>query len=400
MTERVTLMDGVNFGTGVDFSRLAAVGTAVDFDSPTLTAGQQGQGSSSFFAKKVEARHEYESALGLSGEIGASFKLFGGSAKASFAENCAFQQYSVFCVARIQVSNAVFQIAKPRFNQDAINLFQNGKEDRFHEQYGDRFALGIVSGGEYCVSIEIHSDSDEAKKKISEHIDAHGGVFGIGAHGEQDFSQSFKELNKNFSITVFSYISGGVGSVHEIDPDAVLRKAAAFSQEVQGDKGHPYEVILQDYKILTLPASPNWVDMIKVKDALRLYSNMRDTLMDYENKLAYIERNPEQFNILPSFNMGDLRKQILDAVEAISDMASRCVAKPLDCDLSAASSVKMPSPQWPTRKQLVPRISLRASGKSAAKSDNRPPPVKKGDVGQQQPSPPPALIKLPPIRHG
>ena len=140
----------MNYGLGFNSLTGKIRGDALVPGQAKEIKGVEGQ-TIRYYLSKVESVEELHTQLGLSAEVNAQFGLFGASAKFDFAQTSTFNSYSVFMVARVEVINAFRQLDGPRLDPPAEALLKpGGDRDRFAEQFGDSFIIGMQTGGEFC----------------------------------------------------------------------------------------------------------------------------------------------------------------------------------------------------------------------------------------------------------
>src|SRR5262249_38093066 len=150
-------------------------GTAVSAAKPQSVPG--GGGSFNTEISLVEDQADLEKALEISAEVSAAVGLFSGGAKFQFAETCKTHNYSLYLVVHCKVLEGLTQISDPQLTPDAAALLRNGQFDRFREQFGDMFALGIRTGGQLDTVLEIQKFSSTNANDIKAGFAA-GGILG------------------------------------------------------------------------------------------------------------------------------------------------------------------------------------------------------------------------------
>src|SRR5215467_13797235 len=114
MVTTTDVIQGADYGSGVDSLNLQERGNAIDFDSIDTVAQLEGQEVTTTL-QMVKDNSEFESALDIQGDVSGTYGIFGGSARVDFAKNCKFNHYSVFLIARVTVKNATRRIKNTRF---------------------------------------------------------------------------------------------------------------------------------------------------------------------------------------------------------------------------------------------------------------------------------------------
>jgi hypothetical protein len=341
-------VNGMNYGIGIDSLSMAVRGDGTVFAGPTNVSNAAGQ-KVIFSLDKIESLHELQTAFGVSGDDSASFAIFGGSAKTNFITSSGFNEYSVFLLARVYVVNAVQQIENVKFNTSALNLLKDGKTDRFREQFGDMFVLGMITGGEYYGLLELETRDEADKSALSIQLEAEAGFLGLGAEAEHKFTMAIQKAAQGRRIHIHSHQSGGSNTTSPTDPVNMAKKAQTFAQGVAGDMAVAYGIVAQDYKVLDIPNSPNWVDIQNAKQILRQILQRRNTLVQESSKIAYVLSHPTQFEPFQSKVLQQLDVKISDTLNEYLKAASHCVNHPAQ---AVMPEIPMPAFTLPARKGL------------------------------------------------
>src|SRR6266516_2157619 len=195
----VDVVQGMDFGAGINSLIGQVRGDAVIRTDPQDTLGASGQ-KVLINVKLDESQEDLNSALNISAEVSASFVVFGGSDKFTFAEKCGFHQFSLFLVVHVSVVNAFKQMRDVQLKPQALNLLSVGQAMRFHEEFGDVFVRGVQTGGEFAAVLEIQTTSTNDAQDVKNHLEA-SGLFGA-LSGGSDFSQSVQQATKNHRVDV------------------------------------------------------------------------------------------------------------------------------------------------------------------------------------------------------
>lgn len=323
----VEFKDGMDFGVGIDTLQLKVRGHGVTESNPKPLSIGGGQ-TIKFSLLKVDSFEDYQSAFDFEAEAAATYGLFHGSAKFNFAESHRFHSFSKYLVASVTVTNAFQQIPDPPLREGAIDLLRNGRTDRFREEFGDAFVLGITTGGAYYAVLEFTSNSTEDLQKISAMLDV--GEFGV-FDGSASFSSAVRRFQGQTSLKVFSLQQGGTDTQQVIDVDGIIRKAGNFPAEIEA-KPVPFSAELKDYKALDLPQGPNLVDTENARLVLQNFFKVRNDLVQKLNDIQFIQLHPEQFIDPEKFDLPGMQSQITEALNLITRNASTCVNRVMDCN--------------------------------------------------------------------
>jgi hypothetical protein len=332
----VDFQDPMAFGMGLQSLQLKARGDAVIGDEPTPASGAQ---TVQFALLKIETYDDYQRAFGFDADASASYGLFHGSAKFNFAEQHSYTSFSRYLVASITVTNEFQQLANPKLSQSANALLAAGKTDRFYEEFGDSFILGITTGGAFYAVLEFTSESQADLHSISGALDV--GEYGLFS-GQAEFSSAVQRFKGQTSLKVNSLQLGGMDTTQAVNVDDIIAKAAGFAPEVR-QAAIKFTAFLQDYKALDLPDGPNPVDIENARLVLQNSTPLRNQLVQKLNEIEYIQIHPEQFVIPENFDLVSLQNQVNAALREITcqfpDVAIPAILLPLRKDGTPAPVV-------------------------------------------------------------
>jgi hypothetical protein len=335
--------DPMTFGKGMQSLQLKARGDGVTGDEPTSVGG--GAQTVRFSLFKIDAYDQYQRAFGFDADAAMTYGLFHASAKFSFAEQHQYNSFSKYLVASIFVTNEFKQLRNPRLTDAASGVFASSA-DRFYEQFGDSFILGITTGGAYYAVLEFKSENSTDLHNISAALEV--GEFGLFS-GHAEFSSAVQRFAGQTSLHITSFQLGGADTKQSVNVDDIVAKAANFAPDVR-EVAIPVSAFLQDYKTLTLPQGPNLIDIENAKLVLQNYAPLRNTLVQKLNEIEYIQTHPEQFVNPEQFDLAGMQSQVSEALRVITQNASRCANNVKDCQFP---DVTIPTLTLPERKPGV-----------------------------------------------
>lgn len=342
---------GMTYGRGFDSltGRIRGVGLLPAEAQSIPNAGGQ---VISYYLNKVESTHELEKSIGLDLEANAQFAqfgLFGASAKFSFAEESAFNSYSVFLVARIEVINAFKQVMDPKLDAESWSLLKDGKEERFREQCGDSFVAGLQTGGEFCAVLELRTESTSDQRTLSASL---SGSYGVVASGEASFSSRMREATSNRFLKISVFQAGGTETSTTDSVEEILARTKNYAAAVRKNP-IPYVAQVLDYGTLDLPAPPNFPQLERARNVLLQYARQRDRLLALLNDLSYIRENPRQFvePDLPALNAA--ATDCADRLNGLTDNASAAANSPAD---ARYIDVGLPVITLPARREVSAQV--------------------------------------------
>jgi hypothetical protein len=223
--------------------------------------------------------------------------------------------------------NEFRQIPDPHLSEPANKLLRNGHTDRFREEFGDSFVLGIKQGGEYFAVLEFTSQTQEDLNSISAALEV--GEFGLFS-AAANFSSAVQRFKGQTSLKVNSFQRGGVDTTQTIDADGIIKKATQFPPEVKQSADN-YLAFLQDYKTLDLPEGPNLIDVENARLVLARFFPIRNALVRKLNDIDYILANPDQFESVEQFDLARMESDVTNALNDLTQNASDCVNNPGEC---------------------------------------------------------------------
>lgn len=315
--------DGMTYGRGIDSLTGRNRGMALQAADAQSVPGAGGQ-KVRYYLNKTESVRELEKSLGLHAEVNAQFGLFGASAKFDFAESSAFNSYSVFLVARVEVENAFQQIIDPNLDAAATKLLEQGNVDRFREQFGDAFVAGLKTGGEFCAVLELRTESTTDQRELSAKL---SGSYALAASGEVAFTERMREATSNRFLKVSMYQAGGNETSVTSSVDEILARVKDYAAAVEVEPV-PYAALLLDYGTLDLPSGPNVVEVETARTVLVQFARQRTTLLALLNDVTYVRENQEQFVAPDMTALNDLAAVIADKLNTLTDNASVAVSDP------------------------------------------------------------------------
>jgi hypothetical protein len=302
-----------------------------------------------FHVHSVTEISDVKKSLGVSVEAQAAFLGGGGSAAFDFAESSSLHSFSSYLLVSSFVTNASTHMLNEELLPSAKELVAAGRPDRFLQEFGDLYVKGIETGGEFFALVEVQTSDSTDQTNVAASLSvvafAGGGAESMKAHFSSD---SMKSLSTHHLDIASLQISGkGRSAKQFLSAEEMLAAASDFATTVND---HPvsYRVELQDYQSLNLPPPPNAADIQNAKDVLADCAARRDSLLQFRNDIAFILKNPEQFET-PSTDLSVLESVTTTALNQIKAAASKC--------LNDIQTCQFISPPEPDRSKLPKRIS-------------------------------------------
>ncbi len=326
----VDIVLGMDYGVGIDSLGGKIRGNAVTLVPPHAIAGT-GEGQKILLViSQVESQEDLNRALNISADVSAGFSFFGGDAKFQFAEQCQYHQYSVWLVAHISVQNAFQQmsVGDVQLKPDAVSLLSNGQEPRFREQFGDFFVLGVQTGGEVSVVLEIVTTSETDSQNVHSAVSGSGVIGTFPASASAQVTNSLQQSVMNHTTNLYINQSGG-DPLKGLNVSTLVDQLFGFADAVKTieNKSVPYIAFLQDYKVLDLPFEPNWVDLSAAQENIGILMRNREAAVTLLNEVNYVLLHPDQFpDRSPSLSTS--AGALTDYINTVTQGASSIVNNP------------------------------------------------------------------------
>lgn len=315
----------MDFGIGLDSVSGNVRGLATTRPAPQTVPTADGQ-RVIFGVHQTESVEDLHKVLGLAVDMEASFGMFGGSEKFTFAEESNFHSYSLFFVVSIEVHNEETHMIGEELVPAAAQLLAAGQAERFRQEFGDVYLKGIQTGGQYYAVVEVLTTDETDRTNLSNSFSA-GGLFG-GVAGSVDtsFDAKFEQATARRQLNISTLQAGGLseGASQKVSPQDMVAKATAFPSEVAGHPV-PYRAEFQDFQALNVPPPPNLVQIQNAKDVLAQYASRRSALLQLGSDIAYIQQHPDQFESFDSGRLNQIAAQVAEALNTITAAASQCM---------------------------------------------------------------------------
>lgn len=351
----IPFLDGMKVGLGYDvLTGVACKSPAVVGASLTAPAQAGGQTVTTTLQLVQETKVLHQ-ALGISVDASAG-NLFGdASAKYKFANDIAVNSYSLYVVVGVQVFNATLTLDNPVLSQAASDLLRENNTARFRDRFGDRFILGIKTGGEYFAVYKVESTDSQERTTIAGEIHARAGAPPVaGASLDMDISSKTASSKFKLDVSVFVYQAGGANINTETTLDAIMQKAHVFPTLVTADNAVPYSMLVHDYSELRLPRDGLlFMDVQNQHDVLTFNAGLLRGFDTVLNDIDFVRKNIDQFKNADGTAVDDnvlakARKDCLQEMDAIRLQMSRC-----SNDASACARVQVAPEDF---RNLLPMI--------------------------------------------
>ncbi|MGW7196161.1 PASTA domain-containing protein [Streptomyces chryseus] len=327
----IPFLDGMKVGLGYDvLTGVATKSPAVMGTSLTAPAQAGGQivTKTLQIAQETSVLHQ---ALGISGDVSAGSMFGDASAKFKFASDIAVNSFSLYVVVGVQVFNATQTLDNPVLSEEAADLLRKHKTARFRDRFGDRFILGIKTGGEYFAIYKVESLDTTERSSIAGEIHARAGAPGVaGGSLDAAISSKIAASKSKLDVSVHVFQAGGSNTGTETTLDAIMQKARVFPTLVGVDQGVPYSMLVHDYRGLALPGDElTFIDVQNQQDVLTFNASLLNGFSTVINNIDFVRKNIDHFKNADGSNVDDAvlakaRKDCLQQVDAIRLQMSKC----------------------------------------------------------------------------
>ncbi|MFI1035961.1 hypothetical protein [Streptomyces sp. NPDC020951] len=327
----IPFLDGMKVGLGYDvLTGVATKSPAVMGTSLTAPAQAGGQTVTKTLqiAQETSVLHQ---ALGISGDVSAGSMFGDASAKFKFASDIAVNSFSLYVVVGVQVFNATQTLDNPVLSEEAADLLRKHKTARFRDRFGDRFILGIKTGGEYFAIYKVESLDTTERSSIAGEIHARAGAPGVaGGSLDAAISSKIAASKSKLDVSVHVFQAGGSNTGTETTLDAIMQKARVFPTLVGVDQGVPYSMLVHDYRALALPGDElTFINVQNQQDVLTFNASLLNGFSTVINNIDFVRKNIDHFKNADGSNVDDAvlakaRKDCLQQVDAIRLQMSNC----------------------------------------------------------------------------
>jgi hypothetical protein len=246
----------------------------------------------------IESAQTLREAIGVSAS--AAFSGFGvkASGKAAWARQQTSNDYSVYLLIAVKVSNSTLTLSRFKLNQEALALANaaDNPMEGFFLKYGDRFVSEYVTGGEFYALFEFHTHSASHRESVATSVRASGGLWKASADFEREITAV--QVNAESSLSVF--INGGETLLPEFRAADLISFAREFPRAVHPVQGAP---VLYETKSIDFNAAagfpPRRLPFAANRMALDELAGALDRVRAYHCAIDYIGQHRAQFQPLP-----------------------------------------------------------------------------------------------------
>lgn len=274
--------------------------------------------------------------MGVSASASLSYALTNkGSAKAFFSQSSKQNNYSIYVLVQIYVTNntTLLDLTKNyELKPEAKKLLPQNQPE-FIQQYGESFVSGIITGGEFIGILEIKSESDQEFQEIKTKLKGSGNWGAYDIKGSATFEKKLEEVTSEYSLTTTVLKRGGTGPFLEnLTRESFIKEALEFPEKVKGDNAYPYAALLTSFN--NIPREiPFYLDITNQTSTLDRLGKWRQQLLNLLNDMEYARENPREF---PGINLDLVSKhyfKISEEITKIVESGRKCYLNYQQCDM-------------------------------------------------------------------
>jgi SepF-like predicted cell division protein (DUF552 family) len=347
---------GMAYGVGFDSVAGDVRGDCVLRTEPESPVGVSGQ-EVVFKLRQITSSTELAKELNISASASLKAQFGKVSAKASYASQQNINQFSIYLVAQVSVTNPTRRLRDVKLTDEAWRLLEVKGVEEFRERCGDEFLSGITTGGEYLAILQITTRSEEEKQNVSVSVRAKGtgGTWKAGA----DFKLALEQISKEHEVEVTSFQQGGDTATIPDTVEEIIDRAVNFPQQVDGDKAFAYSAFFQDYNSLNLPDGINPIDVEQQKRVIEKLADYYLSYSDLLNSIEYIFKNSDQFVAFDLTALNQKANDVRKTMNSLIESASNCFDDYRSCKLPDA--LDPPIVDLPVRKSIEVRDAIDAA---------------------------------------
>jgi hypothetical protein len=336
----ISLSDGLRFGVGIDSATLSPRANAIEFES--VTGGGQGQKTTATF-KKIESMEQLVDEMDLSVAASVNIGLFSADAKFKLVEKTAINEFSVYVLAKVLVSNPATYMVKPKLTAEATKVYLRDPNE-FFMTFGDSYLDEVHAGGEFYGIFSFHTKDQNTSSAISADLNmSYGSVFS-GVEINAEFNKTVQKFSKSSTLEITAFISGGTGISNPTELKDLVEIYKSFNSQVAiapiNQRGS-----LKELRYLPLPEGPVWTDQSIRKETIDTAGKNILQAIQLKHKIQYILDNSIQFENIDDIKRPELKDKI-DALEIkiknLADRARLCSTDISQCSLENIDSIDVP----------------------------------------------------------
>jgi hypothetical protein len=347
-------LPGMLFGAGVNSLSGEIRGDSVlrtPVEPPLETQSQ----AVHLFMRRLESSEELSEALGISVEAEGRYANFSGAARFDYMKSTQMTQYNVYFLIRVMVTNGFQRMRDVALKPSGLELLERGDSARFREQNGDRFVLGMQTGGMLCALLEFKTRSESERTAVAAGLRLEFNNLVNSGSVAASIKSNFDTSKTSTDVTYHLFVEPPLPNrplPARPDMDGIIAYASEFPDAV-ARRGAPHAVLLQEYTALDLPRPPNFVELEAQQQNLTRMLRLRNQAMNQLDQVEFVLANGEQFEDLTPELVAALsaaRETLVDRINQLNARASSCADDHRQCDLPTSLPVAL-LPPLPARRQ-------------------------------------------------
>lgn len=316
---------------------------------------------------KIESSEDLQRKLNISASASANFLVGGADAKFKFSEDVKLSSTAVTLLASVIVRNASWTVPPGiKFDPEVEPLLTAGNEARFRALCGDAFVHSITTGGEFYAVVQIQTNSEEERQRISSSIE--GNYF--TAKGSAEFNSEMKRIVQNSTVSVASKQIGGKDADADpcLDVKCVASRVSALPASIAAA---PVTTSLEllPYDVVTRKSDAvSRLDITTSLDTMRTINQQRNFTRDKLNQLVDVQSRSSLFALgAPNATLAEVTSAIASLngnMTKLGDALKACVADYTTCKVP--TSLANVTTKVPPAKSQAPVVMLRPYNKPSA----------------------------------
>lgn len=344
---------GMTYGVGFDSVSSKVRGDCVvrtDLEVPEGVGGQE----VIFKLRQITSSLDLAKELNISASASLRAAFGNVSAKASYVSQQNINQFSIYLLAQVSVTNPLRRMRDVKLTDETWKLLEIEGEEQFRERCGDEFLSGITTGGEYLAILQITTKTEEEKQNVSASVVAKGagGNWKVGAA----FQSALETISREHEVEITSFQQGGNTTAIPDTVEEIIERATNFPQQVEGDKAFAYSAFFQEYYTLQLPDGKNPIDVENQKSVIEKLAGYYLSYSDTLNSIEYVLKNSDQFVDFDSEELNQKANEIRNTLNGLVQSASGCFNNYKSCKLP--DDLSNPIVVLPSRKSIEVRDAI------------------------------------------
>jgi len=276
----------------------------------------------------VSSSRELLDNLGLDASASYLAKDWGISGEFELIKAREINNYYIYALIKVMVTNPAKIIRNPRLKPDALDLFINHGWDAFVKTYGQEYVEGLVEGGSYYALIEIQTTKQKDQIDIRSKLSGNYGAF----KASTEFKIALQDILSNTAHNIYVSQSGG-GGVQVIAFDQMIDHALKFPETALNNPVTISAFITKYDSLLPPIPDPNALIRRRQRDTLADLNNAYLKLRDRKGNLEFVLSHLNQFDEFRDFDATQLNQkrteyqslldEVVNEIEVVTNITTR-----------------------------------------------------------------------------